>query len=174
MGFTFDDTATKGVASSIVEMRRLIEIDPRNAERIFPYLGGEEVNNSPTHAHHRYVINFEDFPLERKAVGHSWFQLDEETRRQQLHQGIVAPDYPGQVAEDYPDILNIVERKVKPYRLEDNREIYRRFWWQYAEKRPGLGRATKDLSRVLVHPFLSPHLAFAFVPSNVVLAVPTN
>ena len=40
------------------EMHRLIAKDPRNAERIFPYIGGEEVNDSPTHAHHRYVINF--------------------------------------------------------------------------------------------------------------------
>ena len=43
----------KGVASPIAEMHRLIEKDPRNAERIFPYIGGEEVNTSPTHAHHR-------------------------------------------------------------------------------------------------------------------------
>ena len=58
MGFTFDDTDTKGVATSLAEMQRLIEEDPRNAEVIFPYIGGEEVNDSPTHAHHRYVINF--------------------------------------------------------------------------------------------------------------------
>ena len=58
MGFTFDDTDTKGVATSLAEMRRLIEQDPGNGEVIFPYIGGEEVNDSPTHAHHRYVINF--------------------------------------------------------------------------------------------------------------------
>ena len=39
-------------------MHRLIEQNPRNAERIFPYIGGEEVNSSPNHAHHRYIINF--------------------------------------------------------------------------------------------------------------------
>lgn len=59
MGFTFDDTDKKGVASPIAEMHRLVKKDPRNAERIFPYIGGEEVNDSPTHAHHRYVINFQ-------------------------------------------------------------------------------------------------------------------
>ena len=32
MGFTFDDTDTKGVATSLAEMRRLIEKDPRNDE----------------------------------------------------------------------------------------------------------------------------------------------
>jgi hypothetical protein len=58
MGFTFDDTDTKGVATPIAEMRRLIEKDSRNQEVIFPYIGGEEVNTSPAHAHHRYVINF--------------------------------------------------------------------------------------------------------------------
>ena len=65
MGFTFDDTDKKGVASPLAEMRRLIEADPRNREVIFPYIGGEEVNTSPTHAHHRYVINFRDWPLRR-------------------------------------------------------------------------------------------------------------
>ena len=58
MGFTFDDTDTKGVASSLSEMRRLIEKDPKNAEVIFPYIGGKELNNHPRHEHHRYVINF--------------------------------------------------------------------------------------------------------------------
>lgn len=56
MGFTFDDTNEN--ATQIAEMYRLIEKNPRNQERIFPYIGGEEVNSSPTHAHHRYVINF--------------------------------------------------------------------------------------------------------------------
>jgi hypothetical protein len=58
MGFTFDDTDKKGVANPIALMHELIRKDPRNSERIFPYIGGEEVNDSPTHMHHRYVINF--------------------------------------------------------------------------------------------------------------------
>jgi hypothetical protein len=51
MGFTFDDTDTKGVATPLAEMERLIRKDPRNRERVFPSIGGEEVNDSPTHAH---------------------------------------------------------------------------------------------------------------------------
>ena len=69
MGFTFDDTDTKGVATPLAEMHRLIAEDPRNREVIFPYIGGEEVNTSPTHAHHRYVINFRDWPLRREELG---------------------------------------------------------------------------------------------------------
>ncbi|MHC5862010.1 Eco57I restriction-modification methylase domain-containing protein [Nostoc sp.] len=58
MGFTFDDSNPD--TTSITEMYQLIEKNPKNAERIFPYIGGEEVNSSPTHAHKRYVINFGD------------------------------------------------------------------------------------------------------------------
>ena len=64
MGFTFDDTDSKGVVTPLSEMRRLIEKDPRNQEVIFPYIGGEEVNNNPTHSFHRYVIDFYDRDIE--------------------------------------------------------------------------------------------------------------
>jgi hypothetical protein len=64
MGFTFDDTDNSGVANPLSLMHELIAKDSRNAERIFPYIGGEEVNDSPTHAHHRYVINFEEMSEE--------------------------------------------------------------------------------------------------------------
>lgn len=52
------DDVTPGVPSPIATMERLIAENPKNAEVIFPYIGGKEVNESPTHAHHRYVINF--------------------------------------------------------------------------------------------------------------------
>ena len=86
MGFTFDDTDTSGVASPLSLMHELIAKDPRNAERIFPYIGGEEVNDSPTHAHHRYVINFGE--------------MSEEEARQ------------------WPDLMRIIEEKVKPRAAE--------------------------------------------------------
>ena len=69
MGFTFDDTDRKGVATPLAEMRRLIAENPRNREAIFPYIGGQEVNTNPTRAHHRYVINFRDWPLRREKSG---------------------------------------------------------------------------------------------------------
>jgi hypothetical protein len=46
------------------ERDELVRKDPRNGERIFPYLGGEEVNTSPTQSHHRYVISFGQMSLE--------------------------------------------------------------------------------------------------------------
>ena len=58
LGFIFDDTDNNGVATPVPEMYRLIAKDPCNQDVIFPYIGGQEVNTSPTHSHHRYVINF--------------------------------------------------------------------------------------------------------------------
>jgi hypothetical protein len=55
-GFLFADGDEE--ASPISEMMRLVDADRKNQERIFPYIGGEELNDSPVHAHHRYAINF--------------------------------------------------------------------------------------------------------------------
>ena len=172
MGFTFDDAAAaKGEADSIAEMQRLIASDPRNAERIKPYIGGEEVNNSPVHAHHRFAIDFEDYPLKRDpAATHPWHRLTEETQRAKLRSGIVSADYPGPVAADWPDLLEIVERRVKPKRMLDNREGYRRYWWRYAERRAGLFEALKPVSQLLALSRVSPQLGVGVITNTVVPA----
>ncbi len=137
MGFTFDDTDTSGLATPLVEMRRLIQQDPHNAERIFPYIGYAEVATSPSHAHHRYVIDF--------------FDMSEEQARR------------------WPDLMSIVEQKVRPERERQKRDALRERWWQYAEKRPGLRAAIAGLTRVLVAGSqASTHYAFAFLPQGIV------
>ncbi|HRI07925.1 MAG TPA: hypothetical protein PKW35_08915, partial [Nannocystaceae bacterium] len=45
------------------ERDALIRKNPRNGERIFPYLGGEEVNTNPDQGFDRYVINFGQMEL---------------------------------------------------------------------------------------------------------------
>ncbi len=141
MGFTFDDTDKTGVANPISVMHELIRKDPRNAERIFPYIGGEEVNDSPTHAHHRFVINFGQMPLRREPLEATWASADDRTREKWLRTGVVPLDHLDPVAADWPDLLAIVERKVKPQRDKDNRASYRNYWWQFAEKRVELVRS---------------------------------
>jgi hypothetical protein len=140
MGFTFDDTDKDGVASPLAEMHRLIEKDARNAERIYPYIGGEEVNDSPTHAHHRYVINFGEM-------------TEKEARR-------------------WPDLMRIVEERVKPERaaLRDTADGVRlkERWWLLARVRPELTAAVRGLERVLVCPIISNKLSFVFLPTGLV------
>ena len=169
MGFTFDDTDKKGVASPLAEMQRLIEADPCNEEAIFPYIGGEEVNTSPTHAHHRYVINFRDYPLRREDLGETWQEADATQRREWLRKAIVPLDYPEPVAADWPDLLEVVETKVKPVRMRDNRVSYRRNWWKFAERRVDLHEAIVSMERVLVTPQTSNVQALAFLHPQMVL-----
>ena len=248
MGFTFDDTDKKGVASSLAEMQRLIESDPRNREVIFPYVGGEEVNTSPTHAHHRYVINFRDWPLRRadrqaqasktwtpgsadilSASGRrpeivpvgtmpappeqppvlgrttgsesrptspesgreamrtpanrdrddgardergsgddvpvemaSWAGATDAERRRWLQRGIVPSDYPAPVAADWPDILHIVEVRMKGTRAGHSTAP----WWQFERLRPELYTTIAGLTRVLAISRIGNAFALTFLPTG--------
>jgi len=132
MGFTFDDTNPD--ATPLAEMQRLIEKDPRNRERIFPYIGGEEVNDHPRHEHHRYVINFGEM-------------TEQEARR-------------------WPDLMAIVEAKVKPERLAQKDPGAKQKWWQFIRPRPELQEAIRGLDRVLVCPLIGRSLNFAWLPTG--------
>ena len=147
MGFTFDDSGpadddTPGLPSPIATMERLIAENPKNAEVIFPYIGGEEVNSSPTHAHHRYVINFGE-------------RSEEECRR------------------EWPGLMAIVERKVKPGRLAQNREIRTRHWWRFGETCPALYSTIADSSFVLAISRVTNYLLFSVLQSVSVFAETT-
>jgi hypothetical protein len=137
MGFTFDDTDKNGLANPVSLMHRLIEKDQRNAERIFPYIGGEEVNDEPTHAPSRYVINFGDAE-------------EEDARR-------------------WPDLMRIVEEKVRPQRESQNDRYGRENWWKFLRTRPEMQEATARLARVLLCSRIGNAFAFTFMPKGIVL-----
>ncbi|MBP5641040.1 MAG: hypothetical protein J6X55_16285 [Victivallales bacterium] len=134
-----------GFTMSEEEAQAFIAKDPKNAEVLFPYLNGEDLNSSPEQKASRWIINFFDWPLDRDADG-SWERSDERKRKAFLSSGHVPADYPNRVATDFPELLAIVEEKVKPERDKNNRATYRKFWWHYAEKRPAfyhtIGRGT--------------------------------
>ena len=184
MGFTFDDRDAKGIASPLAEMERLVEADPRNRQAISPYIGGKEVNASPTHAHHRHAINFREYPLRRYPVGESWAEADKDRRREWLRRGTVPKDYPDPVAADWPELLRIVEQRVKPQRELKDPTKYPRMvyeWWKYWNARQGLHAAIADLDYVLGVSNVGQHAAFAFLPANmvyantlIILPLPTN
>ncbi|MDC0674427.1 Eco57I restriction-modification methylase domain-containing protein [Nannocystis radixulma] len=139
MGFTFDDNSE--IATPLAEMRMLIERRPRNKERIFPFIGGEELNSSPTHDHHRYVINFEELSEDQ--------------------------------ARTWPDLMKIVEAKVKPERI-GKPGSYASQWWLYGRRNLAGQAAMKDLDRVIANSQVSAHLAFAFQPTDRVFAHTLN
>ncbi|WP_244558821.1 DNA methyltransferase [Bradyrhizobium brasilense] len=169
MGFTFDDTAAaKGESESVSTMRRLIELNSRNADRIKPYIGGEELNNSPTHAHHRYAIDFEDFPLRRDpTVTRSWNELDLVTRSSLLRSGIVSADYSGPVAEDWPDLIRILDQRIRGKRASHSTA----HWWHYERRRGELYRAVSAMPDCLcVNCGATPHLGIAKLSSRMIFA----
>lgn len=135
-GFIFEDGDTRGEATPTAEMDRLLKKDPRNGERIQPYIGGQEVNDSPTQSPHRFIINFGDLTMEQ--------------------------------AREWPDLFEIVKSKVKPFRDELKRDVYRNRWWQFGEKQTALYDSIETLDRVLVCPIISNKLSFVFLPPGFV------
>jgi N-6 DNA Methylase len=148
IGFTFDNEEfAKGSASSLDEMKHLIDHNGHNAECIVPLIGAQEVNGDPTHAHHRYVINFADYPLRREPMSKTWKQMTQRERDVCLRVGVVPKDYVDHVAADWPELLKIVERLVKPERQDDNRKSRRERWWRFGDRQPGLYAAIATLPR---------------------------
>jgi hypothetical protein len=84
-------------------------------------------------------------------------------------------DWPEEKCRDeYPECFEILERLVKPVRLNDNRASYRKLWWQYAEKRSTLYRTIKPLERVLVSCRVSKYVNHSFLITGIVYDVATN
>ncbi|MGH2981293.1 MAG: DNA methyltransferase, partial [Solirubrobacterales bacterium] len=52
-------------------------------------------------------------------------------------------------AAEFPEALQIVRERVKPEREKNRREAYRKFWWRFAEPRPGMREAIAQLSRYI-------------------------
>jgi hypothetical protein len=150
------------------EVSALISKDPKNSECLFSYLNGEDLNSRPDQSPSRWVINFFDWPLNRTGNG-IWLGADERKKKVWLQEGIVPSDYPYSVAADYPDLLKIVEAKVKPERTrkKPNGEYQLRSplfikWWIYGEKRPALYSTISQLPRVIAVAATSRTLAFTF------------
>lgn len=66
-GMAFQGSIVLGLGFTMTpdEAQELIARDPRNAEVLFPYLNGEDLNSRPDSSASRWVINFRDWPLER-------------------------------------------------------------------------------------------------------------
>jgi hypothetical protein len=77
-GFTFDDAHTEDGASPLALMNDIITKDPRNANLIAPYMGGEQVNSSPTLDAGRYIIDFGEMSKEQASEWPDLFAIVED------------------------------------------------------------------------------------------------
>lgn len=123
---------------------QLIEGDPRNSEVLFPYLGGEDVNQSPTHAASRWVINFLDWTEERARTYPDCFDIVHELVR--------------------PERIELLD---KTYATAKRRGTY---WWQYASDSKNLYRAIATQQRVIVVAAISKTVMPTLVPSSQVFS----
>lgn len=105
-----------GFVLSPDEAHWMLDADPKNAEVIFPYINGDDLNSDPEQKPSRWVINFWDWPEERAQeyeLPWQWIEERVKPERQRLNER-------GEFAL----------RNPLPVR-----------WWQYADKRPALYHA---------------------------------
>lgn len=105
-----------GFVLSPDDARWMLDADPKNAEVIFPYINGDDLNSDPDQKPSRWVINFWDWPEElaqEYELPWRWIEERVKPERQRLNER-------GEFAL----------RNPLPVR-----------WWQYADKRPALYHA---------------------------------
>lgn len=128
----------QGFLLSEQERESLVDQEPRNSELISEYLGGEEVNSSPTQSPDRYVVAFGEMELEEAA---RWPQLLSVVRER------VKPE-----RDESAD--SAAGRLLKQY------------WWRFFRVRRELYAAIAPLSRCLVTARVSKHLMMGFQPTT--------
>ncbi|WP_448601365.1 Eco57I restriction-modification methylase domain-containing protein, partial [Thermoflexus hugenholtzii] len=119
------------------EAEALLAKDPRNADCLFPYLNGEDLNSHPEQQPSRWVICFHDWSLERAKQYSDLLKIVEEKikpEREKLRDGVAGYE-----------------------RLKQR-------WWLYGAYAQGMRRAIAPLRRVLVRSRVSELHAMVFVP----------
>lgn len=164
-----------GFVITSVEANDLICRDSKNRRCLLPYLNGEDINSRSDSSPSRWIINFYDWPLRRDNIG-CWATAGEKQKKAWTANGIVPNDYPHPVAADYPDLLTLVEQRVKPDRdklgkkADASAKAYSRLWWRYGRMALELYATIPKLSRFLVHPFTSKHHSLVFFAPGIVLS----
>jgi hypothetical protein len=139
-GKSFQGSIVLGEGFLLTEDERaaLVQKEPRNASRIFRYIGGEDINTSPTHDSDRYVISFGSMSQEEAG---QWPLLLDIVKQ---------------------------KVKPERDRLKNNSDGRRRktFWWQFGRWTPALYAAVSSLRRCIVTSIVSKHLLFSFQPTD--------
>ncbi|ETR77866.1 hypothetical protein X566_09530 [Afipia sp. P52-10] len=134
------------------DAQRMLDADPKNADVIFPYLNGQELNSDPEQKPSRYVINFWDWSEERARQYVMPFQwLQDHVYPERLKKSR---------EKSYRDIMSIWWLHWRP-RSELYHAIGR---GHHFERHPtGWRESKRPMSRVLAVTRVSKTLAFSFV-----------
>jgi hypothetical protein len=139
-GFCFDDEDED--ATPLSEMRVICEARPSSLGLIKPYMGGEELNNSPETKPHRFVIDFGEMNL------------------------IQAQQFP-----ELLDIITRKVRPERE-RVKDNADgkVLKSHWWRFFRPKRELYDRISHLTGAIITAETSPHLSFAKVPIGMIFS----
>ncbi len=144
------------------DAKLLLNADAKNADVIFPYVNGDDLNSDPRQRPSRWVVNFWDWPEERaRKYKEPWAWIKERVKPERQRR-----DENG----------DFVLRRPLPER-----------WWQYGDKRPALYHAigrghafeqhpegwrsdAKPLPEVLATSFVGKYFGPSVVPNNAVFS----
>jgi hypothetical protein len=161
-GIAFQGSIVLGMGFVLThdEAQRMLDADPRNADVIFPYLNGEDLNSDPEQRPSRWVINFWDWPEERaRNYELPWKWIEERVKPERL--------------------------KLKDTNSSGRRR--KQFWWQYGSDAKSLYHAigrghhferhpegwrsdAKPLPDVLATSFVGKYFGPSVVPNNAVFS----
>ncbi len=134
-GFFGTKLGSDGFILSASEHAALAQ-NPHNLACLLPYLGGEEVNHSPTQSHERYSIYFGSEPLAH------------------------AQQFP-----ELLEIVRTRVKPARDRALNHGPGAHgKKYWWQFTLRADPLYENIQNLPRCLVTAITTKHLAFSFQP----------
>lgn len=119
----------------------LLDMDPKNADVIFPYINGEDLLSRPDQSPSRYVINFGEMSQQQAQKYVSCFKIVKE--------------------KVYPERINKDGKKYP-------RMVYE--WWKFWNFRSELYNSINSLSRVLLRTRVTRTHALVFVEKDIVFS----
>jgi hypothetical protein len=144
-GFLFTPDGDNGRSSTVADMKCLLAADSACSSVIKPYIGGEEVNSTPDHRPHRYVIDLGDIT---QAAAKEQYRL-------------------------VYDILDRLVRPERAKLLEKGGWSARRAekWWLFAQRADSMEEAIGELAQVIGICRVSPHMSFTLLPRHQIFSV---
>jgi len=127
-------------------MYRVLEKNAKNGERIFPYIGGADINSSPVHKSERFVIHLSGLT---ETEASQWPELMEICR-----------------AKVRPERLAL--------RVQDDAVKLRERWWWFGRDAKELYERLVGMERVLGCSQTSKYLCFAFLPARAIFSHKTR
>jgi len=138
----------------------IINMDKKYQNVIYPFINGDDINDSAELRNSRSIINFYDWSIDKEYDS-------------RLKKPRGAP-----YANDYPKCLDIIENLVKPERLRWKKDkmgndiigeyaldkTYREKWWLFARSRPELREAIKNLKFIFATAQTTKYLNFVKLP----------